>query len=242
MKRTGLLLAAFLLCMGSSLQAQESEFGLWTSLGVKKSLNKKWAIGAEAEYRAQDNLKSTDRWSLGISTDYKLTSWLKAEAGYIYMHKRKMSDYTDKGNFVPAYWQPRHRVFVSFTGTAKLNRFKLSLRERWQWTATKGLSTPKYDGDDLSERISDKVVNGHGENVLRSKLQLEYDIQHSGFTPFISVEHYQANKLKKMRYTIGTEYELSKQHAFKALFIYNDPSSGDEMKGTIVSLGYTLKL
>ena len=241
MKRTGLLLAAMLLCMSNSLQAQESEFGMWGSLGVKKSLSKKWGVSAEAEYRAQDGLKSTDRWSLGVSTDYKLASWLKAEAGYVYMYKRKLTEYTDKGNLVPAYWQPRHRVYVSFTGNVKFNRFKLSLRERWQWTEFTGLSTAKFDGDDLSKRLSDKVISGHGENVLRSRLQLEYSIPHSGLTPLMSVEHFQADKLKKMRYSIGAEYDLSKQHSLKLLYIYNNPKE-DEQKGSIISLGYTLKL
>ena len=62
------------------LEDEISDFGVWTSVGVEKKINKKWGVELEGEFRTADAFNEVARYSLGISTDYKLTSWLKADA------------------------------------------------------------------------------------------------------------------------------------------------------------------
>ncbi len=124
-----------------------SDFGLWTSVGVEKKLTKKWGVELEGELRTQDAMKEVSRYSLGVSTDYKLTSWLKVDAGYVFLRDYNLSEFKAdpiaeedegwvayQGDLYAPYWTTRHRANVSLTGSVKLGRFKLSLRERWQYT------------------------------------------------------------------------------------------------------------
>ena len=37
------------------------DFGVWAEMSVEKSINKKWSVGMETEFRAQEK----DRWSIG---------------------------------------------------------------------------------------------------------------------------------------------------------------------------------
>ena len=50
----------------------ENDFGAWVSVGAEKKLLKGLEIGVDAEYRLSDNLKRTDRWSVGASVSYRV--------------------------------------------------------------------------------------------------------------------------------------------------------------------------
>lgn len=144
-----------------------SNFGVWTSIGVEKKITKKWSIGLEGEFRTQDALNEVSRYSLGISTDYKISSWLKADAGYIFLrdYNRKTSslELKDEEDDCVVYeldnnsdfWRNRHRVNASLTGSVKLGDFKFSLRERWQYTYQPEVSYDKTEYDVEQYNIDD---------------------------------------------------------------------------------------
>ena len=66
--------------------AQSDDFGTILSVEADHKVNKKLSVGIEAEMRTRDDVKTTDRWSAGVNASYKLTSWLKASAGYIFLY------------------------------------------------------------------------------------------------------------------------------------------------------------
>ena len=80
MKRLLFVLFTFHLSLFTA-SAQSDDFGLDFSLEVEKKLSKKWSLGFEGELRTRDNTKTVDRWSGGLSADFKITKWLKASAG-----------------------------------------------------------------------------------------------------------------------------------------------------------------
>ncbi len=262
-----------------------SNFGVWTSIGVEKKINKKFSVGVEGEFRTADVLNEVSRYSIGASVDYKLTSWLKAEVGYVYIaepqareNKLELKEYkdTDDDGVVDEteyeyktdapYVRNRHRVNASLTGSVKFGRFKISLRERWQYTYRPETTTERveydlkyqnmmegfYDGDKYLWKIESmnpekrqKQIKAKESHMLRSRLQVSYDIKSIPFEPYASIELYNdfdGFKLKKTRYTIGGDYKFNKKHSIGLYYRYQDFSGSDEGESTnILGVGYKFK-
>ncbi len=81
--------------------------------------------------------------------------------------------------------------------------------------------------------------------MLRSRLQVNYDIPHSKFEPFANAEMFTDNDgIAKMRYQIGTDYKLKKRHIFSLTYRYQNVNSNDEDNETnihLIGLGYKYK-
>ena len=116
----------------------------------------------EGEFRTRDGLQTVERWSGSAGVSYKMFRWLKASAGYTFIHYYHPMEVTKKGNYIPEYWQPKHRVNLSLTGKVDWRRFTFSLRERWQYTYRPSQSVPKFDGDDGSVK-NDEYISGKGK-------------------------------------------------------------------------------
>lgn len=241
--------------------AQKDDFGLDFTLEAQKKLSKQWNVSLEGEYRTRDNTKTNDRWAIGLSADYKATKWLKASAGYtlLYDNNQKTSYFEATDDAVldgdanegdpkkcACYWAVRHRFNVSLTFDKKLfGDFRFSLRERWQYTYR-----PEHT---VSERWSyldqvydgkEKTYNGKGKNVLRSRLQVEYDKKGLNFTPYANVELFNAWSLQKVRYTAGLDWKLSRQHSLGAFYRYQNVRNDDddnEPNTHLIGVGYKFK-
>lgn len=284
------IIAAMALPSMAQFDDDVSNFGVWTSIGVEKKISKKWGVEVEGEFRTQDALNEVSRYSLGISTDYKLTSWLKADVGYAFLRDFTMAEKTlqwkediyDDDDYAwseyelddnEAYWCTRHRFNVSLTGSVKLDRFKISLRERWQYTYQHKVSYDKVEYDAIRYNVEDwgwaqesmglvehdgylwmvseegfakkDTKRAKGINVLRSRLQVAYDIKSVPFEPYASVELYNdcdGFKIKKIRYTIGGDYKIAKKHSVGLYYRYQDFSGSDEGESThILGVGYKFK-
>ena len=88
--------------------AQSDDFGTILSVEADKKINKKFSVGLEAEMRTRDDVKKVDRWSAGVQASYKVSSWLKASAGYtfLYDNNEKASYYDDDDEVYPI----KHRM------------------------------------------------------------------------------------------------------------------------------------
>ena len=218
----------------------ESEGGLVASIEAEKKIDKKWSVGLGAEMRTRNNFKTMDRWKFSIDGSYKFNKYLKADAGYDllnYNNREKVEYYTSSsGNakikWRPSYWGIRHRTHVSLTGTYKLsNGLKFSLRERWQFTYRPEQSTTRY-----KMKISDKTMtldegyvrSSKSKNILRSRLQVEYDKKGALFTPYINAEMFNGWSTEKVRYTAGTDINISKQHTFNVFYRFQDVHKATE--------------
>ena len=230
MQKYRLLTAVLMAAMSMPLLAQ-SEGGLIVDAEAEKKINKQWSIGVEADLRTRNNFKTMDRWSVGVGATYKFNKWLKADAGYKlldYNMHEKISYKTsgDYNHWRPSYWGLKHRVYAGLTGSYKFsNNIKLSLRERWQYTDRPEKTVQRWDFDD--EQWEDKVRSSKGKNQLRSRLEISYDKKHALFTPYASVELYNAWAVEKVRYTIGTDIRLSKHHSLNAFYRFQDMKSVD---------------
>lgn len=228
-------------------QAQSDDFGIWTSVGVEKSFGKKWSVGAESEFRTRNSSRTADRWSFGIDGSYKIIKGLKVDAAYslLYDNNHENISYNEDGsynNWRPSYWGLRHRLSVSLTGSVNAGRFKLSLRERWQYTYRPEKSTERYDFDNGCRE--DKTVKGKGKNVLRSKLKIEYDIVRCKIDPYADVELFNAWALQKVRYTVGADWKIKKKHTIELYYRYqsvNDKDDDNDVGEHILGISYKYK-
>jgi len=267
-----------------SVFAQTNGIGFWTDVEGETKLAKGLGLSIEAGYRARDNFSASDRASVGASLSYKnkrFAPWLKADVGYSFIYKntpgRTTIKYMTDGetpkhkNVDAAYWGPRHRATASLTASTKAGRFKLSLRERYQYTyrvattcdRTRYYYNPLYDlFKDINPDIEEWYLNDDpadedysymtdaknpkNYHMLRSRLSASYDIRQSKFEPFAEVEVFNdltnSFALDKMRYTIGTDYKLSKTSKLSVYYRFQNEVSGDdddETGGHIIGLGYS---
>ena len=75
-----------LLCMAGKSYAQGDDFGVWTSAEVKKKIFSGFDASLEGEFRTRDGLQTVERWSGSAGVSYKMFRWLKASAGYTFIH------------------------------------------------------------------------------------------------------------------------------------------------------------
>ena len=242
------IIAVLAILMGSQrVHAQSDDFGAWYEIGVEKKLSRQWNIGGEAELRTRDNMKTTDRWSVGLSADYKLNKNLKVSGGYILLVDNNAeeldlkSDGLTPNKWTPSYWGVRHRFNVSLQGSVKWQRLSFSLRERWQYTYRQAAEGKRYDLD--YDVWTDR--KGKAKNVLRSRLEVAYDIPNWKFDPYVNAEMFNDNSgISKMRYSIGAEYKWQKKHVFGLSYKYQSVNDSDDDQSAnrhIIGLSYKLK-
>lgn len=242
-KRLILLLLLFTALMPTGLQADDS--GLILSAEASRKIRKGLNVGVEAEFRSRNDFRTAERVSLGASVSYKLLPWLKASGGYnlLFDNNREEITYNDDmsyNNWRPSYWGVRHRFNVSLTASYKVRRVEFSLRERWQYTYRPEKMIDNFDFDE--GEWEDHKVRGKGKNVLRSRLQAEWDIPRCKFDPFASVEFHQSKYLDKTRFIVGVGHTIKKTHDFKLYYRYQlTGSHSSDPNIHMLGLGYTYK-
>ena len=221
------IFATMLLANVSFLFAQNSDWGLWTSLDAEKKLFKKWELGVGGQYRWKDNISVTDQIRAGADISFKANKYVKLGAGYelIAKHKVKKDEYVY-----------RNRFGLQATGSYKYARFTASWRTRMQLTL---METDAPRGD-IFEDDSYKWV-------WRNRIGLKYDIKKSPLTPYMNVELFHhlfsgANPgYYQNRFSIGAEYKLNKRHSLEAGYKLNtEIDAKKKYKLNVVKVGYTL--
>ena len=235
------LLAGALALLTAMPAVAQSEGGLIVTAEAEKKVTRDFSVTLEADMRTRNNFKTMDRWSVGLDASYKINKWLKADAGYTLLNNNFREDISYKttgtyntgnvgrayNNWRPSYWGIRHRFHVSLGGSYKFkNNLKVSLRERWQYTYRPEKTVDRWDFD--NEQWEDKVRGSKGKNQLRSRLQVEYDKKRALFTPFANIELYNSWAVEKIRYNIGTDIRLSKQHSLSVFYRFQDMRQVDD--------------
>jgi len=227
--------------------AQNDDFGMWYEIGAEKKLSRKWNLGVEGEFRTRNNSRTADRWSAGVNAEYKIIKGLKLSAGYNLLYDNNQEELTLKSDglrpnkWQPSYWGVRHRLNLSLAGSVDWGRLSISLRERWQYTYRPEAADKKYDFDEETWTN----IRGKGKNVLRSRLQLSYDIPHWKLDPFANVEMFNdGSGIQKMRYQVGVDYKYMKKHVFGLTYRYQSVGSDDddnEANSHLLGLSYKYK-
>ena len=213
----------------------EGEAGMIMQAGVQKQVTKRFSATLTADLRLRNNFKSIERWSLSPMAGYKLTDWLKVDAGYMLLRTQfpqTRATATGKGL---GYWDVKHRAYASLTGTCHpTGNIVLSLRERWQYTYR---HVPSAEG---------MAIPDSHRHVLRSFLQVQYLIPKSPLTPYASAEIFNAldnaMNFERILCTIGTNIKMSDRHTLTVFYRYKHPfSSGNNPTPDLHYLGIAYK-
>ena len=230
-----LILSAFLALMTFAPICAQSEGGLLVGLEAEKKINSQFGLGVEADFRTRNDFKTFDRWTVGVNADYKLSKRLKVDAGYNFLNtnfREKITEGSSKTKWRPSYWGPRHRFHVSVSGDYKVWRnLRVSLRERWQDTYRPEKSVDRWKIDEnlqTKSLDSDYVRDSKGKHQLRSRLQVEWDQKRALLTPYASVEFYHSMAIEKVRYTVGTDVRINKQHSMGLFYRFQDMRNVDD--------------
>lgn len=266
MKKALITLALSAACLAGSAQQ------LWTSAEMKLPISKKLTAGIEAEYRTHNGFSPTERWTLNASLAYRPLSALKLDAGYKYINGYTEDEFTTKLRdvslhpkkpyrhyYTPGYTMRRNRVYFSATGSVKLGKLSLSLRERYQFTHRVGKDFTRYyvnsSSPDNNMSASDFLESGveqerlkvaKDKHVLRSRVEAEYTIKKkSPFKPFVSVEVYNTMsnsfEMEQTRYTAGCSYRIN-GHNSVDLFYRFKRDHADRNNINVIGVGYSFKL
>lgn len=208
---------------------QNDDWGSMLTLEIMKKITSDFSVGLEGEHRSRANFTENERWNIDSYLRYDLCKYVTIGGGFTYIYYSHLT----KG------WENRYRWLAHITGEYPIGDFKFFLRERFQSTEREGVS--EYNKKNERVRANPKFV-------LRSRLEVEYDVPKSHFEPFVSVEffhklnHPDENGLDKVRYSIGTTYKITKSHSITAFFRYINSQDIDEDDcAKILSLGYKFK-
>lgn len=121
-------------------------------------------LSVSEQLRLGDNFSRFQRSYTTVGLDCKLLPWLKAGLSYSFIENNS----TSKG------WGMRHRGAFALTESFKVDRWKISFREKVQVT---------HRSDSVNLYQSPQNVW-----VLKGRVKAGYNLPHSRFTPYASAE------------------------------------------------------
>ncbi len=221
-----ILLLIILLTFTRNASSQEWEgVALRTSAGMNWRIIPKLSVSAEYQLRTQPNFQGIDRQSIATSVSYKFTSWLSAGTGYSFL-----ASHSSNGTF-----KPRNRCNLDITGSISFGSWKLSLKEKLQFTnksysvngfeevqnnlALKNILSVKYSG-------LDKIVPYASIEARISLNDPLWSYDYNGQTGKYHNTHFAGYKsvyLSRIRPVIGLEWSISQMHSidFRVLCDFN---------------------
>lgn len=271
MKR--LIIISFSLVVLSIPAWGQMNWGFRGNIGVEKKISKGLDAGLDVRYHQTDNFRSTDRWSVGLSLDKRLyrneakTFSVKAGVGYKFMNVYNGWSTKYKGdvagieddmdpqyyinnsynfNLNNSYVDSRHRVTASVQAGLEVGRFKISLRESYQFTHTDSADYAKdkyrYKNDAWTINTETDGKSASNRQMLRSKIGVDYNIPHWKYDPFISYELFNgiddSFKAEKSRITAGIEFSFNKMHNFEVAYMWQNQHDDDEPAGSFICVSY----
>ena len=262
------LAAAMAFCSIAPAQAggDEDNKGLWTTFEASKKVTKKFKVGGEAEFRTADYAKEVERFSVGVNGQYKINDYLKATAGYIFIlgynpesSKDHFDDYGDYDgyNLDHSYWEKRNRFHFALSGSYKIGRVELSIRERLQYTRTNSAIVDEekhrlmYDIDGNEswklKGIEPELKETDHNTVLRSRLSVKWNIPKCKVNPFASAELYSRvnhgwKTFDKLRSRIGASYKINKDNALEFYYLFEKAGKKGKPNTHAIGIGYSIDL
>lgn len=202
-------------------------------------LPKNFSVSAGAEIRSINWFSDAEQWSIEAAVGYKPIKYLKVSAGYKFIQEQTLGGATRKGKLYGNYWDNKHRISISATGSIKVWKLELSLRERYQYTHRPSHIVPYLDKED-----GNRVIDAKSGHILRSRLQAELKLRKkSPWKPFASFELYSmlrnvnhddtdkttgAKFYDKFRVTAGTDYKINKHNSLELFYRYARSVDTDE--------------
>ncbi|MEP3836063.1 MAG: DUF2490 domain-containing protein [Algibacter sp.] len=187
------ILVSVLLTNNTYAQTEDTgDWGLWSTIGLKYKLNKKWSFGLEEQLRLKEDFSVVDEYFTQLEADYEIFKNFKFGGGIRYIREND-----NQGN-IQGY-ENHFRFNLDANYKHKLNRVTLSYRLRYQNKNELGISST--DGD-------------YPNQNLRLKTAVKYNFKNWRLDPKFSAEIFnrfqegEGNRFSKYRLTFGTDYKI----------------------------------
>ncbi len=219
-----LLLLSFSLT-GFAQEKKEIDFGSSLSFELQKDITRQITLTAEEEVRIiTNNNHGFERSTTTFGADYSIIpKQLKIGFDYGFMY-RYNSDY---------YYEVRHRPSVLLSYKQSFGDYTISWRGRFQGTF-RDESRGEY-------KINPKYV-------VRNKIDIEYTIFGSPWTPYISADlsyttnDPMGNELYRIRWQGGTTWRINRTDYMKFFLRYDQNLSLKDPDIISLGVGYQIKL
>lgn len=212
-----------ILFLNQNLFSQRQLSQLWTEVGVSKKVSKKLNLSLGLTNRFGETGLTTIFSQFSVK--YSLTNWLRPSIDY-----RLVSFQQKNGSYLT-----NNRINTNIQFSKDLRRLNFKLRLRYQYSFSK-FNQSNYDPEfDLAYRI---------------KPSISYDLNNCILSPVISADYFYnpinsvlGNRFTKVRYFIGTAFELDGPHELTIGYIYDRQINlPDPLQRNIVSITYNYKL
>lgn len=189
----------------------QARFRAILDVPLARNLSLEWS----EQVRMHNNVSDVDKILSSLGLNYKVLPWLKVGASYSLVNVRDAETNVVTG-VEEVDWKMRHLVNVDVTGSYKVGRVKLSLRERVRFNF-RADSVNKYEH-------ADPFIS------LRSRLKAAYDIRQCRWEPYAYVELYTTlnarnavpnyknyeigykQYMNRLRFSVGTEFKINNYH------------------------------
>jgi len=188
----------------------QTEGATWTSVTVQKKLSDQFKVAMQPELRWTD--AELERRMLETEVEYAPLKFLSTAVTHRYTLETTNTGRSDY-----------HRMAFDLKGQFEVNDWEPEVRLRYT-------------------NIKDFSADG-GANFLRYKVGVGYDIPKFKGKPEVSAEAFQeldGHTIRKMRYSIGGSYSLSKKHALSLAYKRDDFLTKEKIVN-IIDMGYKLK-
>ena len=206
----------------------QARFRAILDIPLAKNLSLEWS----EQVRMHNNVSDVDKILSTVGLNYKVLPWLKVGASYSFVNVRdEETKLIDMNPVTDVTWQNRHMVNVDVTGSYKVGRVKLSLRERVRFN---------FRGDSINEyeKVNPAIS-------LRSRLKAAYDIRQCRWEPYAYVELYTTlnavdavpnykeynvaykQYMSRLRFSVGTEFKINNYHRLDIYYRFHMNQSYD---------------
>lgn len=204
----------------------QARFRAILDVPLARDLSLEWS----EQVRMHNNVSDVDKILSSVGLNYKVLPWLKLGASYSLVNVRDAETDALTGE-EQVDWKMRHLVNVDVTGSYKVGRVKLSLRERVRFNFRSD-SVNKYEH-------ADPFIS------LRSRLKAAYDIRQCRWEPYAYVELYTTlnarnavpnfktyevgykQYINRLRFSVGTEFKINNYHRLDIYYRFHLNQSYD---------------
>ena len=218
---------------------------------------KQWSLSGNLSYRLYRNKAKT--FDIKADAGLKFSRIYKPEEKImkdsVFSWDENLGQDVFRGqtfNVNDSYDYSRFKAFASVSLSYELGRFKFALRERYQftWNDSVSIVSHRWRYDKSSRQISERPdkaetkwkATDNRRHVLRSRLQIGYDIPKCKVDPYASAELFNDLKngfcIQKTRFTAGVECKIRKVHVLKLYYYYQHEPDDEEPGGHVAGLSY----
>lgn len=204
-----------------STEAQTTDLGLWTGVGLEKKLSKSFSVNLNTQVRFTDNVSILRAYLAEAGVTYKLTKHWDISVYYRYTGRRKKND--EETGY---YYRPYHRFYADAAFDHKVWKLKFAYRLRYQ---------NQFKDDNETGLEADG-------SYLRNKFEISYPNK-SRFTPYVSTDlfHEIGNTFDQMRNKAGVEIEINKHHKVDVFGFTDYQLQGLQENRFLMGLTYKVK-